>query len=233
MQEVHRQYPDHKTRQLSRSLHYPDSRTTLRRTPTRVALKIRAVQLPSFFDFYHLRNCITPRPPYTLSARIFPPNALKMAKETPTLSKDERKALKAAKKEAKASKPEGITKPEKKDKKDKKDKTVLAERALKEIQNGTTKADEGSEDEEEDGQVEEKKKTNGATTTVRPIGALVPFANPLADEKVAKKVFKGVKKGVFFPSHFVSQFPPGYDGSSLQSTSPPNLPIQPAYRAFC
>ena len=30
---------------------------------------------------------------------------------------------------------------------------------------------------------------------VRPIGALVPFANPLADEKVTKKVLKSVKKG--------------------------------------
>jgi H/ACA ribonucleoprotein complex subunit 2 len=29
----------------------------------------------------------------------------------------------------------------------------------------------------------------------RPIGALVPFAAPLADEKVAKKVLKSVKKG--------------------------------------
>merc|ERR1712093_899095 len=29
---------------------------------------------------------------------------------------------------------------------------------------------------------------------VKPIGALVPFANPLADEKVTKKVLKGVKK---------------------------------------
>ncbi|KAI9881760.1 MAG: snoRNA-binding protein [Watsoniomyces obsoletus] len=28
----------------------------------------------------------------------------------------------------------------------------------------------------------------------RPVGALVPFAHPLADEKVAKKVFRGVKK---------------------------------------
>lgn len=28
-----------------------------------------------------------------------------------------------------------------------------------------------------------------------PVGALVPFANPLADEKVAKKVLKSVKKG--------------------------------------
>lgn len=30
----------------------------------------------------------------------------------------------------------------------------------------------------------------------RPLGALVPFANPLADEKVAKKVLKSVKKGM-------------------------------------
>lgn len=32
-------------------------------------------------------------------------------------------------------------------------------------------------------------------TVVKPIGALVPFAAPLADEKVAKKVLKSVKKG--------------------------------------
>lgn len=30
---------------------------------------------------------------------------------------------------------------------------------------------------------------------LKPVGALVPFANPLADEKVAKKVLKSVKKG--------------------------------------
>jgi H/ACA ribonucleoprotein complex subunit 2 len=30
---------------------------------------------------------------------------------------------------------------------------------------------------------------------VKPVGALVPFANPLADEKVTKKVLKTVKKG--------------------------------------
>lgn len=30
---------------------------------------------------------------------------------------------------------------------------------------------------------------------LKPIGALVPFANPLADEKVTKKVLKSVKKG--------------------------------------
>jgi H/ACA ribonucleoprotein complex subunit 2 len=32
---------------------------------------------------------------------------------------------------------------------------------------------------------------------VKPVGALVPFAAPLADEKVAKKVLKSVKKGMF------------------------------------
>lgn len=31
-----------------------------------------------------------------------------------------------------------------------------------------------------------------------PVGALVPFANPLADEKVGKKVLKSVKKGMLF-----------------------------------
>jgi H/ACA ribonucleoprotein complex subunit 2 len=30
---------------------------------------------------------------------------------------------------------------------------------------------------------------------LKPVGALVPFANPLADEKVTKKVLKSVKKG--------------------------------------
>lgn len=30
----------------------------------------------------------------------------------------------------------------------------------------------------------------------KPVGALVPFAAPLADEKVAKKVLKSVKKGM-------------------------------------
>jgi H/ACA ribonucleoprotein complex subunit 2 len=31
---------------------------------------------------------------------------------------------------------------------------------------------------------------------LKPVGASVPFANPLADEKVTKKVLKSVKKGV-------------------------------------
>jgi H/ACA ribonucleoprotein complex subunit 2 len=38
------------------------------------------------------------------------------------------------------------------------------------------------------------KESNGEIA-LKPVGALVPFANPLADEKVAKKVLKSVKKG--------------------------------------
>ncbi|KAH8590333.1 50S ribosomal protein L30e-like protein [Bisporella sp. PMI_857] len=36
--------------------------------------------------------------------------------------------------------------------------------------------------------------TQDADGEPKPVGALVPFANPLADEKVTKKVLKGVKK---------------------------------------
>lgn len=38
------------------------------------------------------------------------------------------------------------------------------------------------------------KESNGEVAA-KPVGALVPFANPLADEKIAKKVLKSVKKG--------------------------------------
>lgn len=38
------------------------------------------------------------------------------------------------------------------------------------------------------------KESNGEIA-LKPVGALVPFANPLADDKVAKKVLKSVKKG--------------------------------------
>jgi len=54
-------------------------------------------------------------------------------------------------------------------------------------------------------------KEGSGEVMLKAVGALVPFANPLADEKVAKKVLKGVKKGSFllfaqltltFPSRF-------------------------------
>lgn len=133
-----------------------------------------------------------------------------MAKDK-SLSKDERKAAKKAAKEATSSgviEPSGISK-SKSDKKEKKDKdkkkAKLAERLVAEVQKsdgqvvevkGDKKTMIGgevvSEDEEEQADVSMVIDSKGA---VRPIGALVPFANPLADEKVAKKVFRGVKKG--------------------------------------
>ena len=49
------------------------------------------------------------------------------------------------------------------------------------------------------------KENDAIVITAKPaplLGALVPFANPLADEKVGKKVLKGVKKGVPAPPPF-------------------------------
>jgi hypothetical protein len=117
-----------------------------------------------------------------------------MAKEKdPTLSKDERKALKRAEKDKKRSDSDGVHKS--KDKKEKKkDRAVLAEKVANAVESGAVVVveEEGMEVAMKSDVEEEKERK----VVVRPVGALVPFANPLADEKVAKKVFKGVKKGV-------------------------------------
>ena len=115
-----------------------------------------------------------------------------MAKDK-SLSKEERKA---AKKEKLASESAGISKPksDKKEKKEKKEKKAkLAEKLLA---NGEQDAVVVVKN---DGEVvsDEEMENNTDGKAVRLIGALVPFANPLADEKVAKKVFRGVKKGMF------------------------------------
>ncbi|PGH13973.1 hypothetical protein AJ80_06113 [Polytolypa hystricis UAMH7299] len=93
------------------------------------------------------------------------------------------KDRKKEKKEKKRSETDGV---HKKSKKDKKDKTVLSEAVEKEL---TTKVLEQLEE-----QVEATPVVNGDKSESKPVGALVPFANPLADEKIAKKVLKGVKK---------------------------------------
>lgn len=136
-----------------------------------------------------------------------------MAKEKSTekLAKEERKAARKAEKRASrssvAEQPTGVTKT-KSDKKDKKEKRkVLAEKVLNSIDDtkppkGDGESDgEEAEDVEMDGETEVEggrnvHKTQNAALATKPTGPLVPFANPLADEKVAKKVFKGVKKGM-------------------------------------
>lgn len=50
---------------------------------------------------------------------------------------------------------------------------------------------------------------------VKPVGALVPFANPLADDKVSKKVLKSVKKGMSYSTIFQAC---GYLNSMLIGT---------------
>lgn len=119
-----------------------------------------------------------------------------MAKEkTVDPDKEARRAAKAEKKAAKRSETDGVHK-SKSDKKEKreKEKKTSAEAADTEV---TTKLLNKLEDtkpgtvvvKENDGDLQVKVKSAPL------LGALVPFANPLADEKAVKKVLKGVKKG--------------------------------------
>lgn len=111
-----------------------------------------------------------------------------MAKEKST-DKEERKREKHMKKEKRSEK-EGIHK-SKKEKKEKKvavaaDETDVATTLLSTLENLSP----------ETAAVKEKNGNTEVTVKSTPLlGALVPFANPLADEKVQKKVLKGVKKG--------------------------------------
>jgi len=135
-----------------------------------------------------------------------------MAK-TPLPTRAERKAAKAAKAAAKAakkkaSKTSGVHKSTTslKIKKEKKaERKMLAAKALDELQSpteavepATQRAEEDEKDEDADGgmEIEVKAREEKKAVSTRPVGALVPFANPLADDKVARKVFRGVKKGI-------------------------------------
>ncbi|KAJ5950432.1 Ribosomal protein L7Ae/L30e/S12e/Gadd45 [Penicillium vulpinum] len=91
----------------------------------------------------------------------------------------------AEKKEKRADK-DGVHKV-KKEKKEKKDKTALVDAVEKEID------PEAMEGLEQTSAVAAKDETE-VDAVERPIGALVPFANPLVEDKQAKKVLKSVKK---------------------------------------
>lgn len=100
---------------------------------------------------------------------------------------------KKEKKEKKRSETDGVHKKSKKDKK--KDTSLLAEAVEKEL---TTKVLEHLEkpDAEPAPTVTAAETTSKKPAPERIVGALVPFANPLAQDKVAKKVLKSVKKGM-------------------------------------
>ena len=114
-----------------------------------------------------------------------------MAKEK-SAEKEQRKKEKKASKE-KRSQIEGVHK-SKKDKKDKKEKRVAAAtediKATTKLLNAIEEQKPGSVVIKKDGDIQVKIKS------VPLLGALVPFANPLADEKAGKKVLKTVKKGM-------------------------------------
>ncbi|KAL9137767.1 MAG: hypothetical protein Q9175_001006, partial [Cornicularia normoerica] len=114
-----------------------------------------------------------------------------MAKEKPTNPEKEAKKLAKAEKKAKRSGTDGVHKSES-DKQEKKVKKTAAAASdadvttklldtLEEIKPGSVAV-------KENGDVKVKVKMEPL------LSALVPFANPLADEKAGKKVLKSVKK---------------------------------------
>ena len=102
--------------------------------------------------------------------------------------KVEKDKKRAEKKEKRAEK-DGVHKAGKKDKKEKKDKTALADAVEKEI---TSQVLEGLDQAAAAGTADVEV---DAMVIDRPVGAVVPFANPLVEDKQAKKVLKTVKKG--------------------------------------
>lgn len=110
------------------------------------------------------------------------------------------KVDKKEKKDKKRAESEGVTKPSKKDKKEKKEKkeklkTAVLNAALDEKLQADAAASVETAPEVTEIEVDED-----GTKVVQPVvGALVPFARPLADDKGTKKVLKSVRKGSFFP----------------------------------
>ncbi len=112
-----------------------------------------------------------------------------MAKEKSTDKEERKKETKVPKE--KRSEKDGVHK----SKKDKKEKNTAAApedvEVTTKLLNALESQKPGSVTVKEEGEVHVK------TKGVPLIGALVPFANPLADEKVGKKLLKSVKKGIY------------------------------------
>lgn len=104
---------------------------------------------------------------------------------------EKEKKVKSEKKEKRQS-TDGVDKKEKKrEKKDRKSTTSIADEDVTMV------------DADVDGETLIDGATNGETTSAEiPLSALVPFANPLCDDKTTKKVLKTVKKGKPMPSLF-------------------------------
>ena len=116
-----------------------------------------------------------------------------MAKDK-SADKEERRKEKKASKE-KRSETDGVHK-SKKDKKEKKEKIAAA--VAEDIAATTQLLNTLEEDKPGTVVVKEDDNLQISVKTAPLLGALVPFANPLADEKAGKKVLKSVKKGGFW-----------------------------------
>ena len=120
--------------------------------------------------------------------RFFKRPLLAMAKEKST-DKEERKKEKKEKREKRSEK-DGVHK----SKKDKKEKKVTSDAPVSIV---TAALLENLENMKHKTETTEANGIDEAKVKVAPLlGALVPFANPLADEKTCKKVLKSVKKGI-------------------------------------
>ena len=113
-----------------------------------------------------------------------------MAKEPPSPREERKKEKKGKKRSDKdgIKKSSSSSKPDKKANKAER-KALAAEKALNEIRESEKPEAVRVKSDQEPG--DDRKQP----PFMKPVGALVPFANPLADEKVAKKVFKGIRKG--------------------------------------
>jgi H/ACA ribonucleoprotein complex subunit 2 len=130
-----------------------------------------------------------------------PISYLTQHEQTLTMSKEKSDKKEKKEKKEKRSDTEGVTKKSKKDKKEKKEKSAEQVEALLEqaVEGKASKAKkekkeaEPAKDDEEGDDVEMEEKPS----SIIPKEALVPFCNPLADEKQTKKVLKSVRKGKF------------------------------------
>ncbi|PYH99690.1 L30e-like protein [Aspergillus ellipticus CBS 707.79] len=107
------------------------------------------------------------------------------------MGKDKTEKKDKREKKEKRSEKDGVHKAGKKDKKEKKDKTALADAVEKEL---TTKVLEGIDEAVSETPVNGAAETEDMEIDARPVGALVPFASPLVEDKSAKKALKSVKK---------------------------------------
>ena len=121
-----------------------------------------------------------------------------MAKEK-SANKEERKREKHGKREKRSDK-DGVHK-SKKDKKEKREKKTAAN--VGENVDVTTTLLNSLDEQTSEGMLRKEGEEKEVKVKSAPLlGALVPFANPLADEKTQKKILKSVKKGTSLSSTF-------------------------------